>query len=82
MQQMQRDAAVLTMEFTKPSGGVVKVFADGRKITQQTPLGIRKESAEMEITFKSDVSCELIVGAGEEQRSFCCKIRNICVQDL
>merc|ERR1719460_2719280 len=72
-EQMQRDAAVLTMEFTKPSGGVIKVQADGRKVSQQTPLGIRKDSSEMEVTFKSEVSCELVTGAGEEQRTFCCK---------
>lgn len=75
--QMQRDAAVLTMEFIKPSGGTVKVQADGRKVTQQTPLGIRKESAEMEITFKSEVSCELVTGVGEEQRSYCCKMNEL-----
>lgn len=75
--QMQRDAAVLTMEFTKPSGGVVRVQADGRKITQQTPLGIRKESAEMEVTFKSEVSCELVTGTGDEERSFCCKVSEL-----
>jgi len=75
--QMQRDAAVLTMEFVKPSGGIVKVQADGRKVTQQTPLGIRKESAEMEITFKSEVSCELVTGVGEEQRSYCCKMNEL-----
>jgi len=73
MAQMQRDAAVLTMEFTKPSGGVVKVFADGRKITQQTPLGIRKESAEMEITYQSEVYCRLLIGFGDTQRSLCCE---------
>ncbi|KAL1495741.1 hypothetical protein AB1Y20_016604 [Prymnesium parvum] len=76
-QQMQRDAAVLTMEFTKPSGGVVKVQADGRKVTQQTPLGIRKESADMEVTFKSEVNCELVTGSGDEQRQFCCKISEL-----
>lgn len=76
-QQMQRDAAVLTMEFTKPSGGVVKVLADGRKVSQQTPLGIRKESAEMEVNFKSEVSCELVTGVGDEQRAFGCKIEEL-----
>lgn len=76
-QQMQRDAAVLTMEFTKPSGGVIKVQADGRKVTQQTPLGIRKESAEMEINYKSEVFCELVTGAGDDQQQFCCKISEL-----
>ena len=73
-EQMQRDAAVLTLTFTKPSGGVVKVQADGRKVSQQTPMVIRKESAEMEVTFKSEVHCELTTGAGEEARSFSCNI--------
>lgn len=76
-EQIQRDAAVLTMEFIKPSGGVVKVQADGRKITQQTPLGIRKESTEVEVTFKSEVHCELVSGAGEERRCFCCTVHEL-----
>lgn len=73
-QQMQRDAAVLTMEFTKPSGGVVIVRADGRKVTSQTQLGILKESAEMEVNFKSEVNCEIVIGAGDEEQKYSCKI--------
>lgn len=76
-QEMQRDAAVLTMEFVKPSGGMVKVLADGRKVSQQTQLGIRKESAEMEVTYKSDVSCELVTGTGDDERRFCCQISDL-----
>jgi len=77
MQQMQRDAAVLTMEFTKPSGGVVKVLADGRKVSQQTPLALRKESAAEEVNFKSEFSAELVIGAGDEARSFCCTVSDL-----
>jgi len=44
-----RDAAVLTISFTKLSGGVVSLTADGRKVTQQTQLVIRKESATEEV---------------------------------
>jgi len=72
--QMQRDAGVLTMEFTKPSGGVIQVQADGRKVTQQTPLGVRKDSAELEVSLKSQVCCELVIGRDEEQRSFRCNV--------
>jgi len=71
MEQMQKEAAVLTLKFTKPSGGVVTMEADGRKVTQQTPMVIRKESAAEEITFKSEVTAELTSGAGEEKRVFC-----------
>lgn len=74
MQQMQKDAAVLTMEFTKPSGGVVKVEADGRKVTLKTPLAIRKECAAEEVNYKSEFSASLVVGTGEDQRIFCCSV--------
>jgi len=77
MQQMQRDAAVLTMEFTKPSGATVKVLADGRKVTQQTPLALRKESAAEEINFKSELMASLVVGSGDDQRTFCCKVEDL-----
>jgi hypothetical protein len=77
MQQMQRDAAVLTMEFTKPSGATVKVLADGRKVTQQTPLALRKESAAEEVNFKSELMASLVVGSGDDQRTFCCKVEDL-----
>jgi hypothetical protein len=50
-----RDAAVLSLSFTKLSGGVVSVTADGRKVTQQTQLVLRKECAQEEIAFKTEV---------------------------
>jgi len=74
MEQMQREAAVLSIKFTKPSGSVVAMEADGRKITQQTPLVVRKESAAEEVSFKSEVTAELTTGAGEEKRTFCCAL--------
>ena len=37
-----RDAATLSISFTKLSGGVVSLTADGRKVTQQTQLVLRK----------------------------------------
>ena len=70
--QDQRDAAVLTMEFTEPSGGVVILRADGRKVSQQTALAIRKELTEVEVNINSKVRCELVTGLGDEQRAFSC----------
>lgn len=72
MEQMQRDAAVLSLKFTKLSGGVVTMEADGRKVTQQTPMVLRKESATEEVAFKTEVTAELSTGAGDEKRTFCC----------
>ena len=69
-----RDAATLTLTFTKLSGGVVKLTADGRKVTQQTQLVLRKESATEEIAFKSEVVAELKMGAGDEAREYSCKV--------
>lgn len=69
-----RDAAVLTLSFTKLSGGVVTLTADGRKVTNQTQLVIRKECAAEEVAFKSSVTAELKTGAGENARSYCCTV--------
>jgi len=69
-EQAAKDAAVLTLTFTKPSGGVVKLTADGIKVTQQTPLKLRKESAEEEISYKCEVTGEMKLGAGDEQRTY------------
>jgi len=78
MQQMQRDSAVLTMSFARPSGGVVKVLADGRKVTSQTPLALRKESAAEEVSAKtSEFTAELAIGAGDEARTFCCTVPDL-----
>lgn len=69
-----RDAAVLSLSFTKLSGGVVSLTADGRKVTQQTQLVIRKECASEEVAFKSEVTCELKTGSGESCRTYGCKV--------
>jgi hypothetical protein len=74
MEQMQKEAAVLTLKFTKPSGGVVTMEADGRKITQQTPMVLPKESAAEEVSFKSEVTAEMVLGSGEDKRTFCTQI--------
>ena len=37
------------------AAGVVKLTADGLKVTQQTPLKLRKECMEEEISFKCEV---------------------------
>jgi len=72
-----RDAATLTLTFTKLSGGVVTLTADGKKVTQQTQLVVRKECQQEEVAFKSEVNAELTTGTGEEQRKYAC-----CVPDL
>lgn len=76
-EQQARDAAVLSLEFTKLSGGVVKIDADGRKVTQQTPLVLRKASATEEVAFKSQVTAELTIGADEEKRTYCCEVPDL-----
>jgi len=72
--QARRDAAVLTIEFTKLSGGVVTFVADGRSVSAQTQMLLRKDSVSKEIAYKTDVKAELVVGTGEEQRTFTCEI--------
>jgi len=69
-EQAAKDAAVLTLTFTKPSGGVVKLVADGIKVTQQTPLKLRKECMEEEISFKCEVTAEMKMGSGDEERTY------------
>ena len=44
-EQMRKDAAVLTIEFTKLSGGVVTFVADGRYLGDRTQMLLRKEAA-------------------------------------
>jgi hypothetical protein len=72
--QMSRDAATLSLTFTKLSGGEVKLFADGRKVTQQTPLKLRDESASEEVAFKSEVHGELAIGPEDEVQKVCCNV--------
>lgn len=69
-----RDAAVLSLTFTKLSGGVVSITADGRKVTQQTQLVVRKDCAQEEVAFKSEVNAELKTGAGEGERTYSCVV--------
>ena len=69
-----RDAAGLSISFTKLSGGVVSLKADGRKVTQQSQLVLRKDCASEEIAFKSEVNAELKTGTGEGERKYCCKV--------
>merc|ERR1719238_2260500 len=49
-------------------------MADGRKVTQQTPLVLRKECAQEEVAFKSEVNAELKAGSGEEERKYSCNV--------
>jgi len=73
-EQMRKDAAVLTIEFTKLSGGVVTIQADGRNVGAQTQMLLRKDSVGKELAYKTDVKAELVVGTGEEQRTYTCEI--------
>jgi len=74
MEQMQRESASLTLKFTKLSGGVVTMEAEGRKVTAQTPMVLKKESTTEEVSFKSEVTAELTTGGGDDKLSFCCKL--------
>ena len=69
---LAKEAAVLNLVFNKPSGGVVKITADGSRVTAQTPLKVRKEFAEEEVSFKCEVNADITIGTGDEQRKFTC----------
>ena len=69
---IRRNAAVLTIEFTKISGEVVKLVAEGRNVTQQTQMMLRKEFQGEELTFKSEVTAKIVIGTGDEERAFEC----------
>lgn len=75
-EQMRKDAAVLTIEFTKLSGGVVTYVADGRYLGDRTQMLLRKEAAgaPKELAYKTDVKAELVIGVGEEQKTYSCEI--------
>ena len=45
---------------------------DGSRVTQQTPLKVRKEFAEEEVSFKCEVNADITIGTGDEQRKFTC----------
>lgn len=70
--QLKREAAELKMDFTTLSGAVVSIIADGRNVTQQTQMVLRREFASEEVAFKTSVTAELTVGAGDEKRTFSC----------
>ena len=71
-----KEAAVLSISFTKLSGDVVTFTADGRKVTQQTQLSIRP-NAEATVAFKSEVNAELKSGAGA--RASACVTHDFCM---
>lgn len=70
--QKDREAALLNISFTKMSGGVVHMIAEGRNVTQQTQLVLRKEFQSEEVAFKTHVTAELTVGVGEGARVLSC----------
>ena len=73
--QAARDQGVLTLTFTKLSGGKVSLTADGRKVTQQTQMKLRDDAANAEeLAFKSEVEASLVCGVGEEARTFSCRV--------
>lgn len=69
---MKRNAAVLTIEFEKLSGETVKLIADGRNVTQQTQVMLRKEFLGEEVAFQSKASATLTIGTGDDERTFSC----------
>lgn len=69
---MAKEAAVLNLTFTKPSGGVVKITADGQRVSQQTPLKVRKEFAEEEVSFKCEVTADITIGTGDDAVTYEC----------
>jgi len=75
-EQMRKDAAVLTIEFTKLSGGVVTFLADGRYLGDRTQMLLRKETpgTPKELAYKTDVKAELAIGVGEDQKTYLCEI--------
>ena len=53
--QFKREAAQLTIHFTHPSGGAVRMIADARNVSQQTQMVLRKDHHNQEVYFKSEV---------------------------
>ena len=75
-EHMQKDAAVLTIEFTTLSGGVVTFLADGRYLVDRTQMLLRKEisGAPKELACKTSVTAELVIGVGKNQKTYSCEI--------
>lgn len=72
--QLKKEAAELKMSFTALSGAVVSVVADGRNVTSQTQMVLRKEFHTEEVAFKTSVEAELTVGTGESKRTVSCSV--------
>lgn len=72
--QEKKSAAVLTIEFTQESGRVVTLEADGRNVLQQTQMALRKESVSEEVAFKSAVSASMVIGQGDDARTYTCSM--------
>lgn len=70
--QLKREAAELKISFTAPSGAVVQMVADGRNVTQQTQLALRREFHSEEVAFKTAVEAEMTIGTGDSKRTFSC----------
>lgn len=77
MEQLQRESAVLSLNFEKLSGDVVTIQADGRRVSQQTAMVLRKESANEELATKTSVKAELVSGTGEDKRVHCCDLPSL-----
>eukprot|EP00962_Isochrysis_galbana_P053532 scaffold24983_cov107-Isochrysis_galbana.AAC.7 len=71
--QEKKSASVLTIEFTQESGRVVTIEAEGRNVLQQTQMALRKESASEEVAFKSGVKATIVIGVGDDARSYKCE---------
>jgi len=70
--QLKREAAELEISFTSLSGTVVTVIADGRNVTSQTQMVLRREFHAEEVPFKTNVEADLTIGTGETKRVVSC----------
>jgi len=77
MEQMKKEAAVLSLQFTKLSGDVVNIQADGRKVTQKTAMSVRPEMANEELPAKCSVEAELCSGTGDTKQTFTCEASSL-----
>jgi len=70
--QLKREAAELKLSFTALSGATVSMIADGRNITAQTQMALRRDFHSEEVPFKTNVEAELTIGTGESKRTVSC----------
>jgi len=70
--QLKQEAAELEISFTSLSGTVVTVIADGRNVTSQTQMVLRREFHAEEVPFKTNVEADLTIGTGETKRVVSC----------